>query len=323
MNGPPEKQTIDDWLADYDGKPPSRNQSVDPPFSTAPDTLIGEFRPFDHRTTRLGRLALEFEHVATHLPAVKFFNVKLGRYPARPHGQFTSTPGSEFRRFWLYVFGEPPKRKWCRAHEGLHKLKNFNFTGKAIRRNGANGPFYELVEIICLRDNSALRAPHLDRTNCALGSHPDRTSAVGSSDIGSPNIGTKTIGTKTIGTKTVGTDNTDNTMLQIAKSGTEVRSEGAASRCAAEVLSEGAVSRCGHLVPNNPVTHEPTNIEADGNNTEAALLAALEQACQGLTLTAKRLRIEVDDEADIPELISNPDLARCFAASVAVRTSAA
>jgi len=101
-------------------------------------TLTGAFRYLEHRTTKQGRLVLDFVHVETGQTVSRFFNVDIQnprtkkKYRVGYGGQFTTRPGHYFRKFWNGIFEQEPRR-WCRAHTELHKLKNIDFYGIATQ----------------------------------------------------------------------------------------------------------------------------------------------------------------------------------------------
>jgi hypothetical protein len=154
-----------EWGADYDGvsdvkrpdKPPPQPPAEPPIQKPAaseqqPGILSGSYQYIGHRTTKQGRLVLEFVHEQTGQIACRFFNVdtKSSRngqmYRAGEGGQFTTRKGHRFRRFWLYAIGNPPFR-WSRVHLELHKLKAVPFTGIAEQRHTANRSYWNLTEL--------------------------------------------------------------------------------------------------------------------------------------------------------------------------------
>ena len=172
---PPEQQTREEWLNDYEvasgnsdtptrapvsnidsrqtesRKPVDRRRSQGVPADIPPgDKLIGEFHYRGHRTTRHSRLVLEFEHVETGTVVVMFFNVlvesqKTGKkYPTGRGGQFTYSMGHKIHRFLKGMLGAPPSRP-SRAHYELRKLKHVNFVGEAIFKKGNETPYWELT----------------------------------------------------------------------------------------------------------------------------------------------------------------------------------
>jgi len=120
-------------------------------YSAYKDTLTGDFNFIGHRTTKLGRVVLEFVHKDTGEIVCRFFNVDIrstrtGRmYRVGEGGQFTTRKAHRFRRFWLYFIGEPPFR-WSRVHTELHKLKSVSITGTAEKIYTNSGSYWNLKE---------------------------------------------------------------------------------------------------------------------------------------------------------------------------------
>jgi hypothetical protein len=178
-NKPPQEQTIDEWLDDhaqesghgclpntpefkaqtYPVRVPSSELKREPYLVSSTESsekaLYGEFKYIEHRTTKYGRLVLEFMHAETNEPCSMFFNVSIGnqkgkRYPAGRHGQFTVKNQRKIKQFWISIFKKLPDR-WSRAHGKLRRMKKMKFTGKVIKKykKDGSGSYLELVELNC------------------------------------------------------------------------------------------------------------------------------------------------------------------------------
>ena len=157
----PDHQSNESWLQEYDTAAVYRQASCTtikasqmPPKTPQPtkDTLIGSFQYMGHRTTKVGRLVLEFIHIDTGEIACRFFNVEIEStrnrmYRAGNGGQFTTRKGHRFRRFWLYVFDDKPPRRWSRVHLELHKLRAVAFIGTAKQKHAANSSYWNLTDL--------------------------------------------------------------------------------------------------------------------------------------------------------------------------------
>ena len=169
----PEDQTNEEWIADYDrwvaehlgcGTVPSWEFSTEDDKGGAykdisdrqiktesnPEQL---FRYLDHRTTRSGGLAMDFETLDHKLKATSFFNVHLiskfgNRYPSGERGQFNPPEKGKFRRFWMQVVGKAP-RSWSRVHKSMRSsLKGIVFVGKIRSETDSKGhPYFKIIEI--------------------------------------------------------------------------------------------------------------------------------------------------------------------------------
>ena len=169
----PEDQTNEEWIADYDqwvaehpgcGTVPSwefstqdKKRGADKEFSdlrnktgSNPEHL---FRYLDHRTTRTGGLAMDFETLDHKLNATKFFNVHLTskynkRYPSGNRGQFNPPEGGKFRKFWMQAVCRPPYR-WSRVHKEMRSaLGGLVFVGKIEHATDSKGCSYiKIIDI--------------------------------------------------------------------------------------------------------------------------------------------------------------------------------
>jgi len=147
------------WQAEYSAaleskRPEAHPRSAGEPLTqrstqnapAPPEGLSGEFRFIGHRTTRFGRVALDFTHEDTGQICTRFFNVDIKKYPAGENGQFTTKKRSLFRQFWLQVIGEPPRR-WCRVYWEMHRLKKVNFKALATYKPTADGGYWSITKI--------------------------------------------------------------------------------------------------------------------------------------------------------------------------------
>jgi hypothetical protein len=146
----PKHQTNDEWLQGYsntsgDGQPRLVAVSPENPSHDA-SSLQGEFAYQEHRTTKNGRVVLEFAHMETGVVALRFFNVDVKKYRTGSHGQFTTYPRHKFRKFWQHMVGCPPA-KWCRVHQEMHKLKDLRFRGHATYRTTDKGGYWNLEKV--------------------------------------------------------------------------------------------------------------------------------------------------------------------------------
>lgn len=150
----PEHQSNDEWLQSYDSATAYRQASNSPvrlpqsPSEAVPrhNTLTGGYQYIGHRTTKQGRVVLEFAHIETGILAVRFFNVELRTYRVGEHGQFTTRPRHKFRRFWLHMIGQQP-RSWSRVHQQMHLLKELRYNGLATYRHTANSSYWNLEKV--------------------------------------------------------------------------------------------------------------------------------------------------------------------------------
>jgi hypothetical protein len=145
----PKHQTNDEWLQGYthgEHLPSPRPLQRSQEGSENEGKLCGEFAFIGHRTTRQGRVVLDFVHVETGQIAARFFNVDIKKYRSGNGGQFTTRKGNLFRQFWLHTVNEPPRR-WCRVHWEMHKLKNISFRGLATHKNTEAGGYWNLEKI--------------------------------------------------------------------------------------------------------------------------------------------------------------------------------
>ena len=155
-----QNQTNKEWLGSYDNATKYRQASNTPvTFSQkssepppAKETLTGDFQCVGYRTTKQGRVVLDYVHKDTGEIASRFFNVNVhsartGKmYRVGEGGQFTTKKGHRFRRFWLYFIGEPPFR-WSRVHTEMHKLKAVSVTGTAVKIHTKNSSYWNLKEL--------------------------------------------------------------------------------------------------------------------------------------------------------------------------------
>ena len=154
----PKHQTNEEWLQEYthgEHLPrPDKTSGHNKPrssacvgISTGDDcTLQGEFSYQDHRTTKQGRVVLEFVHTGTGVLVAKFFNVDVKKYRTGDHGQFTVYPRHKFRKFWMHMIGHPPG-KWCRVHQEMYKLKGLRYRGRATYRTGEKSGYWNLDQV--------------------------------------------------------------------------------------------------------------------------------------------------------------------------------
>jgi len=152
------KLTNEEWISDYEGSDANRYREAkgiqsepdqgDRNRVNSNDELY--FRYIDHRTTRKGSVALDFESLNGKIMVTAFFNVRLKNnrdksYPAGKRGQFIPPLRGEFTKFWKEAVGEPPFR-WCRVHKCMRsKLKGLTFTGDVTRElDGKNNPYMKI-----------------------------------------------------------------------------------------------------------------------------------------------------------------------------------
>lgn len=147
MNKDIKSQSTEEWLAHYDGCKVSE-LSIKPQVvsvqSSRPILLFDSFR-----TTKKGRLVISLRSKDYRLYCDVFFNVSINHQrgdTSKSHetgrrGQFFPLEGSDFRKFWMRVFGSPPNR-WCRVHKEMHKLGGFEFTGELVDKKDSKGRPY-------------------------------------------------------------------------------------------------------------------------------------------------------------------------------------
>jgi len=181
----PEDQSIEEWLADYEKSPAVSYRDAnaiesEPKFKAAINensirskqgksygkmppirqpiasvveqnintaTTLLEFRYIDHRTTRQGSVAMDFETFDGMITATKFFNVEIvsnrgNKYNPGRRGQFIPSVGGNFRKLWMQAVGKVPTR-WCRVHKSLRShFRELVFTGEITNELDNKGNHY-------------------------------------------------------------------------------------------------------------------------------------------------------------------------------------
>lgn len=177
----PQDQTKKEWLADFDKDPADRYReakgielepkikaddnrfftgstqdaitSIHQPIEyvaginrSSPTTQL-YFRYIDHRTTRQGSVAMDFETLDSEITATCFYNVKIesnrgNKYHSGKRGQFNPPKGGKFRKLWMQAVGKKPLR-WSRVHKSMRsQLREIVCTGEISNELDSRGNHY-------------------------------------------------------------------------------------------------------------------------------------------------------------------------------------
>jgi len=168
----PQDQTDEEWLSDLNsadsyrvakwGESESRRrpdkqgnfihlsgnteESV-PELKPCSTTTQLYFRYIDHRTTRQGSVAMDFESLDGEITATAFLNVYIKsnrgtKYPTGKRGQFIPPEGGKFRKLWIKAVDQAPPR-WSRVHKSMRShFRELVFTGEITKEIDSKGHHY-------------------------------------------------------------------------------------------------------------------------------------------------------------------------------------
>ena len=163
----PQDQTNEEWLADYEKSGADQYRAAkgfeSEPKSQPKKVVVNKVnnRPsnelyfcyVDHRTTRQGSVAMDFESLDGEVTATAFFNVKIMssrgiKYPTGKRGQFIPNKGGKFRKLWEQAVGKDPYR-WCRVHKSMRShFRGIVFVGEIEEVIDSKGKgYYKLTNV--------------------------------------------------------------------------------------------------------------------------------------------------------------------------------
>ena len=130
-------QTNEEWIQEYETG--IKVMPAAPRNDSLPCPRVPLLKFDSHRTTKNGSLVIAFIDMETGQEVDAFFNVDIKRkrgthkgknYRCGEGGQFLPKSRSKFRKFWMTVVGQEPRR-WASVHKEMRsKLREFTFTGK-------------------------------------------------------------------------------------------------------------------------------------------------------------------------------------------------